>query len=226
MARQLFRSACKQISVAGGRPPEARECEIIPGMNSLKLSARSERGTSLIETMIAAVILITAVVGLLPVFTAGIQITYQQGDIGTRLTEYAQDKIEQLLNLNNATISIDGFTDGQTDTTVFPAVTNGSTGCTGTGTTICGLGGAMAASTSVGSIPPAAPVTYFSQYLDVNGNLLTSSAGATYTIQWQVSADSTGNLKTITVVAFTDQVAGIKGLTPSVTLVATKAYGI
>ena len=84
----------------------------------------------------------------------------------------------------------------------------------------------MAASTSVGSVPPAAVVKYFVDYLDVNGNLLTSSATAYYTRQWKVTTDSTGTLKTITIVATASQGAGIKGLAPSSTLVSVKSNNL
>jgi hypothetical protein len=180
----------------------------------------------LAEALVAATILIVVVVGLLPVFVFGIQTTNSQGDVATRTTEYAQDKMEQLLTLSAQNLSSDGFNDGTTDTTVFPSVTNGSTGCTGTGANICGLGGTMAASSTVGSIPPAAAVKWFVDYLDVNGNLLTSSTGAYYTRQWQVSTDATGNLKTITIVASSLQTLGTRGVAPSTTLVCVKAAGL
>jgi type II secretory pathway pseudopilin PulG len=187
---------------------------------------RSERGSTLIETMVAIAILIIVVVGLLPVFAIGIQTTNQQGDMATRTTEYAQDKMEQLLTLNAINLTSDGFNDGTTDTTVFPSVTDGSTGCTGSGANTCGLGGTMAASTTVGSVPPAAAVKYFVDYLDTNGNLLTSSTGAEYTRQWQVSTDSTGNLKTITIVSSSLKAAGVMGLAPTSTLVCVKSNNL
>jgi hypothetical protein len=56
--------------------------------------------------------------------------------------------MEQLLTLNAINLTSDGFNDGTTDTTVFPSVTDGSTGCTGSGSNTCGLGGTMAASTT------------------------------------------------------------------------------
>jgi hypothetical protein len=84
----------------------------------------------------------------------------------------------------------------------------------------------MAASSTVGSIPPAAAVKWFVDYLDVNGNLLTSSTGAYYTRQWQVSTDATGNLKTITIVASSLQTLGTRGVAPSTTLVCVKAGGL
>lgn len=200
--------------------------EIRPVKFWRKNHARLQRGVTLIETLIAATILIIVVAGLVPVFVVGIQTTNQQGDIATRTTEYAQDKMEQLLNLNVVNLSSDGFNDGMTDTTVFPAKTDGSTGCTGTGANICGLGGTMVASSTVGSIPPAAAVKYFSDYLDVNGNLLTSSTGAYYSRRWSVTTDSTGTLKTITIVATSVQGAGIKGLAPSTKLVSIKSSGL
>jgi len=126
-----------------------------------KINVVSERGVTLIETMMAAAMLLIVAGGLLPLFDLGIQTTNQQGDMATRTTEYAQDKMEQLLNLSTVNVASDGFNDGTTDTTVFPAKTDGSTGCTGTGAYICGLGWTMLANKTVGSIPPAATVTWY-----------------------------------------------------------------
>jgi hypothetical protein len=148
------------------------------------------------------------VLGLLPVFVLGFQMNEQQGDIATRTTEYAQDKIESLVNLQ--------FADAATDTTKYPPVAAGGTG----------LGGAMAASTTVGSLPPTAAVAGYVDYLDVNGNLLTSSTGAYYRRQWSITTDATGNLKTVAVDATSLQAAGIKGLAPSSELVFIKASGL
>ena len=194
----------------------------------LRDCARSQRGSSMVETLVAAGILIVVVAGILPVFMLAIQTTYVQGDVATRVTEYAQDKMEQLLSLNKDNIISDGFNDATTDTTVFPAAVNaldGTTSCTGTSPNICGLGGVMGASSTVGSIPPAAPVTYFVDYLDTNGNLLTSSTNAYYTRQWQVSLDATSCLKTITVVASSVS-ANVKGGAVSMKLVAVKAANL
>jgi type II secretory pathway pseudopilin PulG len=227
MAEQLT-SILKNRSLPGCLSQLSRRPRIERGERRLRDHARSERGSSLIETLVAAGILIVVVAGILPVFMLAIQTTYAQGDVATRVTEYAQDKMEQLVSLNKDNIISDGFNDATTDTTVFPAAVNaldGTTSCTGTSPNICGLGGVMAASTTVGSIPPAAPVTYFVDYLDTNGNLLTSSTGAYYTRQWQVSTDSTGNLKTITVVASSVS-ANLKGGAVSMKLVAVKAANL
>jgi hypothetical protein len=190
-----------------------------------QIHARSERGVTLLETVIAAALLLIVAAGLLPIFAVGIQTTNQQGDIATRTTEYAQDKMEQLLNLSSININSDGFNDGTTDTTVFPANPSGCTGAVGN---ICGLGGTMLASATVGSIPPAAAVSKYVDYLDINGNLLGSSTGAYYTRQWSVSSDSTATMKTITVVVSltSPQAAGIKGAAPSTMLVSVKSSGL
>lgn len=175
---------------------------------------RGQRGATLIETLIAIAILLITVAGLLGLFSFMFNQNESQGDLASRTCEYAQDKMEQLLNLS--------FNDGTTDTTVYPA---NPTGCTGTGTDVCGLGGTMAASSTAGSIPPATAVSKYVDYLDANGNLLTSYDGAFYTRQWSITTDSTGNLKTITVVATSFVTIG-RGLAPSTKLVCIKANGL
>lgn len=181
---------------------------IKPRRNCRKNNVLSERGVTLIETMVASLILMIVIAGLLPVFTLGLQVTEQSGDLATRTTEYAQDKMESLLKLD--------FNDGATDTTVFPPNAVGGTG----------LGGAMAANSTVGSVPPAAAVSQYVDYIDFNGNLLTSSTGAYYTRRWSISTGSTTTLKTITVAGTSLQVGGIKGLAPSTTLVSIKSSGL
>jgi hypothetical protein len=169
---------------------------------------QSETGVSLLETMLAAMLLIIVVLGVMPVFILGFQTTDQQGDIATRTTEYAQDKMESLLNLS--------FIDGATNTAVYPPTSTGGTG----------LGGAMGGSSTVGAIPPTAGATGYIDYLDVNGNLLGSSTGAYYSRQWSISTDSTATLKKITVVVTSLQASGVKGLAPSTTLVCIKSSGL
>ncbi len=163
---------------------------------------RRERGVSLLETMMAIVILMIAVAGVMTLFALAAGQNAGQGEVATSATEYAQDKMEQLLALS--------FTDGATDTTVYPPAATGG----------LGLGGSMAASTTVGSTTTA--TTGFVDYLGATGNLLTSSTGAFYTRMWSVSTDSTGHLKTITVVAKAATAAGGGGLAPSTTLVCFK----
>src|SRR5579863_556415 len=115
-----------------------------------------ERGLTLIETMIAAAILLIVVVGLLNLFTVAMTTNQQQGNLATRTTEYAQDKMEQLMALN--------FNDASTNTTVYPITSTGGTGLA--------VGG---------SITLGAPVPNYVDYLDDTGNLLAGPAGASYT---------------------------------------------
>jgi hypothetical protein len=178
------------------------------GTHGRENNGASERGVTLIETIVAGAILITVVVGILPVFILGFQTTEQQGGIATRTTEYAQDKMESLFKLD--------FNDAATDTTVFPPNAVGGSG----------LGGTMAANSTVGAVPPASPVAGYVDYLDSNGNLLTTSTGAYYTRRWSISIDSTATLKTITVVVSSLQAAGLKGLAPSATLSCIKSSGL
>lgn len=142
---------------------------------------RRESGVTLIETLIAIVLLLVGVVALMGVFSIGISQTKQQGDNGTKTTEYCLDKVEQLMALS--------FNDGATDTTVYPAAPTGGTG----------LGGLMGGNQTVGSNNTSAPVDKYVDYFDGNGTLLTSSTGAIYTRAWSITSNATGTLKTITV---------------------------
>ena len=130
-----------------------------------------EAGATLIETCIAVSLLVTVMIGLLGMATTATTVTENQGHLGARATEYAVDKMEQLLELT--------YGDAQSNTTVFPSVDTGGTGLT--------VGG---------SSNTAAPVVGYADYLDQNGNVLCSVASpctATppanwyYMRAWQVS---------------------------------------
>jgi Tfp pilus assembly protein PilV len=75
--------------------------------------ARSETGLTLIETVIAVSMLLVAMIGLLSMAALATVYTENHGHLEARTTEYAQDKMEQLLAI--------AFTDAVTDTTQFPA---------------------------------------------------------------------------------------------------------
>ncbi len=143
-----------------------------------------EAGTTLIETTIAVALLVVVMAGLLGMAATATTVTENQGHLGARATEYAVDKMEQLLELT--------YGDIQSNTTVFPSVDTGGTGL--------GVGG---------SSNPAAPVVGYADYLDQSGNVLCAVASpcqATpppnwyYMRAWQVSTPS-ANLKQITVTA-------------------------
>jgi prepilin-type N-terminal cleavage/methylation domain-containing protein len=85
------------------------------------------------------------------------------------------------------------------------------------------LGGTLPASSSVGAVPPAVPVTNYVDYMDQSGNAATAST-AIYTRQWSISTDATATLKTITVVVTArTSTRGIPA--PSTTVVCYKSNG-
>jgi hypothetical protein len=145
---------------------------------------RGERGTTLIETTIATAILLVVMAGLMGMSSLATSTTENQGHLSARTTEYAVDKMEQMLELT--------YGDAQSNTTVFPSLNSGGTG--------------MAVG---GSFNTAAPVVGYTDYLDASGNILctvavpcTATPPATwyYMRAWQVATPS-ANLKQITVTA-------------------------
>jgi len=145
---------------------------------------QDDRGSTLIETAIASAILVVVMTGLLGMAAIATSITENQGHLSARTTEYAVDKMEQLLELT--------YGDAQSNTTVFPSVNTGGTGL------VAG-----------GSSNPDAPVVGYTDYLDQNGNVLctiVSACTATppptwyYKRVWVVTVPS-ANLKQITVTA-------------------------
>ena len=162
----------------------------------------AESGTTLVETVVASALLLVVATGLLSTIPVATAITENHGHLGARTTEYAQDKMEQLLVL--------AYADTTSDTRVFPATPTGGTGL--------GVGG---------SSDPAAPATGYVDYLDANGNLLTVTGntapnGWFYKRVWAVSTPST-NLKQVTVsVTVASSIGG--ALMPRSTLVALKTF--
>jgi hypothetical protein len=105
-----------------------------------------EEGTTIIEVVIATAILATLMAGLMSLAALAISTTENQGHLGARTTEYAQDKMEQLLALT--------YGDTTSDTRTFPAANAGGSGLA--------VGG---------SSSPGTPVELYVDYLDENGNL-------------------------------------------------------
>ena len=89
-------------------------------LGGLLRRVRDEDGTTLIETSIACGILFVTLAGLMSMGTIATMHTENQGHLAPRTTEYAQDKMEQLLAL--------AYTDSTSDTVVFPAANAGGTG--------------------------------------------------------------------------------------------------
>jgi len=141
---------------------------------------RSQAGISLIETMIALAILLIVSIGILSMAVVSISTTENQGHLGARTAEYAQDKMEQLLSLS--------FNDTQTDTSVASFVANSSAGSPG-----------LAAG---GSVTYGTTVNGYVDYLDSSGNPLgggaTAPSGWFYVRMWRIT-DVSSTLKQIDV---------------------------
>jgi hypothetical protein len=155
---------------------------------------RGEDGTTIIEVVIASAILATLMAGLMSMAGLAISTTENQGHLAARTTEYAQDKMEQLLALS--------YGDATSDTTVFPALSSGGTGLEVGGSSVT-----------------TSPVAKYVDYLDQSGNLCGSAAasciapvgttaptGWFYQRVWAVNSSATdatlpANLKRITITA-------------------------
>ena len=160
----------------------------------------SERGTSLIETAIATGILLVVMAGLLSMAALATTYTENHGHLEARTTEYAQDKMEQLLVL--------AYGDGVTDTVVFPAAASGGTGVA--------VGGGLVTAT---------PVVGYVDWLAQNGDLLgggvTAPATWFYERVWQIT-QATAGVKQISVTATVRSSVG-HALIPKSSVVALKA---
>ena len=163
---------------------------------------RGQRGFTLIEVMIALGLLLVAAAGVMPLGLLAIKTTENQGHLLARTTEYAQDKLEQLMSLS--------YGDSTSDTREFPAADLGGTGLT--------IGG---------SSDPDAPVALYVDYLDADGTLMPSEGteapeGWYYKRVWQISSPR-ALLKQITVTAIvrTAVASGIGG-TPRSTVSVLK----
>ena len=162
-----------------------------------------EAGSSLLEVVVATGILAVVALGILPLGVTAISTTENEGHLVARATEYAQDKMEQLLAL--------AYADSTTDTRVFPAANSGGTG--------------LAAG---GNSDPNTPVTGYVDYLDASGNLVTAGGGGVpvtwyYKRVWQVTSPFT-NMKQVTVTTIVARKIGGLGRTPRATITALKSF--
>jgi hypothetical protein len=159
-------------------------------------------GFSLLETVFALMILLVVAAGVLPMGVMATKTSENQGHLVARTTEYAQDKMEQLMAL--------AYGDSISDTRVFPTSDTGGSGLT--------IGG---------SSDPAAPVNLYVDYLDMNGNLFAAGGAAPanwyYMRVWQVSQPR-ANLKqiSVTVTVRTSALGGL-GSVPRSTVTALKS---
>jgi len=157
---------------------------------------------SLMETAVATGIMLVVSTGVLGTAIIATTTTDNQGHLAARTTEYAQDKMEQLLGL--------AYGDSVSDTTQMPTAGSGGTGLS--------VGG---------SSSPNSPTALYVDYLDNSGNLLTSSGAAApshwfYKRVWAVSQYST-NVKQITIVTVVAMNVGGRGTLVQTVLTALKA---
>ena len=160
---------------------------------------RSDRGITLVETVISSAMMLTVLAGLASMGAIATVHTENEGHLSPRTIEYAQDKMEQLLAL--------AYTDSSSSTVVFPATTSGGTGLAVGGST-------------------TAPVTGYVDWLGNDGSLLgggtTAPASWFYKRLWQVSLPATGLKEIAVTVSVRSSFGG--ALLPTSTVVAIKAY--
>jgi hypothetical protein len=163
---------------------------------------RGDEGSSLVETVVATALLLVVIGGLGSMGVMGTLTTENQGHLAARTTEYAQDKMEQLLVL--------AWGDATTDTRVFPAAPAGGTGLA--------VGG---------NANPAAQVAGYVDYLNQSGTLVVGVAGAEpanwfYKRVWAVSSPQ-ANLKQIMVTVTVRSALG-RTAPPASTVTALKTF--
>lgn len=136
-----------------------------------------ERGFTLIEMVIASVVMMVGIVGVMALLSVAVARTAGTGDQASRTAEYAQDKMEQLMALE--------FSDVQSDVTTYPTVSTGGSGLT--------AGGSVTTITT--GYVDYGPDNYGKFY---TSNTATQIGAAYYTRQWWI-VDTTASLKTMTV---------------------------
>jgi hypothetical protein len=162
----------------------------------------TDQGSTLIETVVATALLLVVIGGLGSVGVASLMTTENQGHLAARTTEYAQDKMEQLLVL--------AWGDQTSDTRVFPATVGGGTGLA--------IGG---------SANPDTPVAGYADYLDRSGTLIAAAGGAVpagwfYKRVWSITSPE-ANLKQIEVTVTVESSLG-RTAPPRSTVTALKSF--
>jgi hypothetical protein len=170
----------------------------------VSLRWKSQAGALLLECMISLSILFVVTGALMGLATIATSTTETQGHLAARTTEYAQDKMEQLLALKFC----DGPTNG-TDTAVFPAVVNAG----GTGLAGCNSpGGNPPTALAGGSLNITSPTPGYVDYLDASGNLVARAAAWEYIRVWQITVPpGSSGMKQISVLAEVRYSVGSQG---------------
>lgn len=155
-----------------------------------------ESGMTLVESLIAILILLVGLLAMAQALTFSVVASKTHGRDAAKATAYAHDKMQELTNLR--------FKDTTTDITLNPPYP-----ATGSGLS------------AGGSIPPAAPVAGYVDYLDSAGTR-TAAGNALFTRQWQIIDDPAGaELKRI-IVNVTSNRSFRMGTSPFTTIVTEK----
>ena len=158
-------------------------------------NSKNESGMTLVESLIAVLILSVGLLTLAQVLAFSIMASKTHGKDAGKATAAAQEKLEELVGLQ--------FSDVTTDLTVNPPASTGGTGLT-----------------QGGSVYPSEPVSGYSDYVDATGSRI-EAADAAYTRQWQITNNS-ATLKTIAV-SVTSNKSFQYGTAPSTVLITQKA---
>lgn len=176
-------------------------------------SKLSDRGVTLVETMIAILVAFVVMSSLGAVVFSTMVANKNQGTEVTRMTGLAQEKTEQLLRL--------GYADTTTNTTLitdtgWPIGLTANSATTLTQLTDCPATG----STNVGYV----------DFLDNNGQPLSGdcatavAAGFGYQRRWKIAnVAGVPGLKQITVVVYAPNAVRAGGATPSVSITTLKS---
>lgn len=156
---------------------------------------KGQTGALLLETIFALILIAICASGLLGLVVTAMKTTENQGHLMARTTEYAQDKMEQLVAL--------AYCDASSDTTKFPTVSSGGTGLAGCPSPTL----SVPSGTGIGgNSDPNHPATGYVDYLNETGSPLPMVNGAEptdwyYTRVWQISAGPGGvtQMKQVTV---------------------------
>lgn len=162
----------------------------------MKSHMKDESGMTLVESMMAMLILMAGLLSLAQVLTFSLIASKSYGRDAGQTTAAARDKMEELVGLQ--------FGDTTTNVTNNPPFAANGVGLT-----------------QGGSIYPADPVNGYSDRLDSSGNRTASSSATAFIRQWRIVDDS-ATLKTISVSVRSGR-SFQYGAVPSTTLVTHKS---
>lgn len=195
----------------------------------------TDRGVTLVETMIAVLVALIGVFGLGSLIFQATVTNKNQGTEVTRATIYAQDKMEKLLSLGSAgaiSLSSDNYL------TCTQAMTSQPVACNSTGITDTGWTSGLVAGGTLAPMQQICPVSGSSiayvDFLDINGNQLTGTACSdidpstiAYVRMWQIADQaSTGGpaLKQVSVAVYSKAAIATVGGTLSKPVVLLTSY--